>query len=301
MLTIVDTHTEKECARQIRDIEETNEQDNWLKMVLHFKRGNIFDDILKTPDMAKSKINQIVTLHNEIVMRLEKGINEQTEAVLYAFEDKDLMLLINARAQTAPHDFIHGLKKELQQKHDGLLDIQLMPLNQSDINLVHDSKAHKIAAQEWHMYETLVDTTRCQTISKIRNRREKPVVLVVEDDEFVGYQINEYLKDTAGVIFVKTAEEAIQYYVDMAPDCVLLDVHLPGRNGFDALHCIRKVDPEANIFILTGDLVSANAQKAFQMGALNFMEKPLYRDQLVSAVKEAPLYRKATAANGGNA
>lgn len=298
MVKLINQQAPQAYADHLREIDDNHlthnlEQAHWFKLRVIFKKDGLFEEMTRSPLIAKRRVTEIIKLHDDIIERLTLILGDAEDAFLYAYDDKSIGLLVHMAPHTDLYQELFRFSSALDDSCREYLRAKITPITDQEAKQKLDQEKMEIASKEWAMYETLIDTTKRRTISPVREHREKPVVLVVEDDLFTGKQIGKYLEDTAGVIHVTTAEEAIKNYVDMAPDCVLLDIHLPGRSGFDALHCIRRIDNEANIILLTGDTVSNNARKAFDMGALNFIEKPLAKNYLVSAVCDTPLYRRA--------
>lgn len=72
-----------------------------------------------------------------------------------------------------------------------------------------------------------------------------------------------------------------------APDCVLLDVHMPGKSGLDVLSELKAHDFPAPVFIISGQGDIPMAVGAIKQGAFDFIEKPFDADTVVERVGEA--------------
>jgi DNA-binding response OmpR family regulator len=86
-----------------------------------------------------------------------------------------------------------------------------------------------------------------------------------------------------------TGEDAVTMARQFKPDCVVLDVNLPGISGFDVCRILR--DDPANqritIVILTGDPASSEKVMAFSLDADDYVVKPFSPRDLVSRVTAA--------------
>jgi two-component system, LuxR family, response regulator FixJ len=71
------------------------------------------------------------------------------------------------------------------------------------------------------------------------------------------------------------------------PDCIILDVHMPGRSGLDILKELRNQHSEVPLFIISGQGDIPMAVDAIKNGALDFIEKPFNAETLVARVREA--------------
>ncbi|MGA8635533.1 MAG: response regulator, partial [Candidatus Dormiibacterota bacterium] len=106
----------------------------------------------------------------------------------------------------------------------------------------------------------------------------------------VGFEIRE----------AATGEDAVTMARHFGPDCLVLDVNLPGISGFDVCRIMR--DDPANygmtIVILTGDVAPSEKIMAFSLGADDYMVKPFSPRDLVSRVTSAIRRRGELIASG---
>jgi len=71
------------------------------------------------------------------------------------------------------------------------------------------------------------------------------------------------------------------------PDCIILDVHMPGRSGLDILKELHNQHYAVPLFIISGQGDIPMAVDAIKNGALDFIEKPFNGETLVTRVREA--------------
>jgi YesN/AraC family two-component response regulator len=74
-------------------------------------------------------------------------------------------------------------------------------------------------------------------------------------------------------------------YRQQRPDGVLLDVAMPGFDGFSTLQALREVDPGARVAMLTSHHEYTVVQKAVEMGVVDYVAKPFQRERLLAAVE----------------
>ncbi|MBL0935431.1 MAG: response regulator transcription factor [Rhizobiaceae bacterium] len=72
-----------------------------------------------------------------------------------------------------------------------------------------------------------------------------------------------------------------------APDCVILDVHMPGRSGLDILRVLDKSRFPAPVIVITGQGDIPMAVQAVRSGAVDFLQKPFDVDRLLERVRQA--------------
>lgn len=88
------------------------------------------------------------------------------------------------------------------------------------------------------------------------------------------------------------ADVAYQHYKDFQPDVVIMDLHLPGAGGLDAVRRIREWDRQARILIFTMHLGAGFALKAFEAGAMGYLTKTSEPGELMKAVTAVALGRR---------
>lgn len=112
-------------------------------------------------------------------------------------------------------------------------------------------------------------------------------IAVVDDDESVckalkrllgsaGYHASTF---TRGAEFLRSVETR-------RPDCVVLDVHMPGMTGLDVLARLKDSGSEVPVIIITAYDDRETHQKALQAGAL-FLRKPFNDQALLDAIHDA--------------
>ncbi len=100
-------------------------------------------------------------------------------------------------------------------------------------------------------------------------------ILIIDDEESVRTSLALLLKDMYHVDTATNAEEALALaHREPHPDAVLLDVLLPGGDGFSLLKQIKELDPKISVIMLTGAGSVRGAVQAMQYGAMNYLNKP---------------------------
>ena len=113
-------------------------------------------------------------------------------------------------------------------------------------------------------------------------------VLVVDDNQFMRKRISKVLVDQGyEVVEAEDGDEAIEVYQSSKPDATLMDVVMPSKDGIEALTGIRQADPAAIVIMLTALNQQETVVKAIQLGAKDFLTKPVVPDQLMAALQKA--------------
>lgn len=114
------------------------------------------------------------------------------------------------------------------------------------------------------------------------------LVLVIDDDRSLRHMLTQSLQAIElQVASAATAEEGLTLVSELRPDVVLLDIMLPGRSGLDVLRDIQAVDRRLPVIFVTADSGSSTAIEAMQLGAYDYVSKPLDLPQLNRLVQAA--------------
>src|SRR5271165_6453689 len=109
--------------------------------------------------------------------------------------------------------------------------------------------------------------------------------LIVEDSRLARAELRRLLDNHTEVEVVgeaANADEAELFIPDLRPDLLLLDIQMPGRNGFELLEALDSVP-----LVIFTTAYSEFAVKAFEMNALDYLVKPVQEDRLAKALQKA--------------
>lgn len=112
-------------------------------------------------------------------------------------------------------------------------------------------------------------------------------VYIVDDEESLAKGIALGLPREYQTCSFTSAENALEAMKKGAPDLVLLDIGLPGMDGVEALEEIKKNYPEVVVIMITAFEDIKTVIAAMQLGAYDYVVKPIQMDTLEVAVKNA--------------
>lgn len=113
-------------------------------------------------------------------------------------------------------------------------------------------------------------------------------VYVVDDDPALRRTIARMLAELqTPIVEFDSAEALLAGYSERASGSILLDMQLPGLSGLDLLERITKLKPANPVIMLSGFGDIPSAVSAVKMGALDFIQKPFRKEQLVELVSRA--------------
>jgi len=113
-------------------------------------------------------------------------------------------------------------------------------------------------------------------------------LLVVDDDSLICWGLE---KEFSGMgittRIVENGADALSELRRQPYDTVFLDIRLPDSNGLDLLPEIKKISPDVPIVIMSGMASEANRKRAFESGAVKFLEKPFDLSEAHAILKDA--------------
>jgi two-component system invasion response regulator UvrY len=113
-------------------------------------------------------------------------------------------------------------------------------------------------------------------------------ILIVDDQELVRTGLRHILEkhDAIGQIAeVSTGEEAVQLCREFKPDCILLDVSLPGLSAFEVTSKLKRIRPAVGIVILAVHAKSPYPTRLMDAGASGYLTKDCGSPELIKAVE----------------
>lgn len=121
-------------------------------------------------------------------------------------------------------------------------------------------------------------------------------VLIVDDHPLLRDGLGALLATQTDMHLLGEAadgEEAVQRYLQLRPDVVLMDLQLPRVDGVDAIIQIRQHDPRARIIVLTTYRGDVRAVRALQAGASAYLLKDMLRHELIDTIRSVADGRRA--------
>jgi CheY-like chemotaxis protein len=115
------------------------------------------------------------------------------------------------------------------------------------------------------------------------------LILVVEDNERNLKLVRDVLQfEGYDVMEARTAEEGVTLATERLPDLVLMDVQLPGMDGVEALHQLRRSSETASIPVVAVTALAMKDDRARLLGAgfTGYLEKPISVRALGGQVRE---------------
>jgi DNA-binding NtrC family response regulator len=113
--------------------------------------------------------------------------------------------------------------------------------------------------------------------------------LVVDDEEdFLETLVNRLGKRSIDTTGVRSGEEAVELMKKKLFDVVILDIKMPGGiDGIEALREIKKIQPLAEVILLTGHASVETSIEGMKLGAFDYLLKPIKLEELLTKMAQA--------------
>lgn len=114
-------------------------------------------------------------------------------------------------------------------------------------------------------------------------------VLVVDDEQdFLETLVNRLVKRNMDAAGVRSGEEALALMKKKLFDVIVLDVKMPGgMDGIEALREMKKIQPLAEVIMLTGHASLETSIEGMKVGAYDYLLKPIKLEELLTKMAQA--------------
>ena len=122
----------------------------------------------------------------------------------------------------------------------------------------------------------------------------RPLLLVIDDNEDIRLMINELMKDNYQIIGARNGKEGISLAAKYVPDVIICDVMMPGIDGMETCKAIKKEISTSHIPVLMLTACSLDEQRVegYESGADGYMSKPFNSEVLKARVASLIANRK---------
>jgi DNA-binding response OmpR family regulator len=113
------------------------------------------------------------------------------------------------------------------------------------------------------------------------------ILLVDDEEEFVTTLAERLELRGLQARAALNGEAALQMIEADTPEIVILDIMMPGMGGFEVLRRIKAQHPQLPVILLTGRGSTKEGIKGMQLGAFDYLMKPLNIEELIKKMQEA--------------
>ena len=117
-------------------------------------------------------------------------------------------------------------------------------------------------------------------------------IAVVDDETSVGRALARLLRVHGyAVDLFEEGWSLLRAHEARPYDCILLDLHMPGLNGFDVLEALHARESSVPVIVITAHDEPGTEDRARALGAVAYLRKPVGCDSLLAAIKAADDYQ----------
>lgn len=111
-------------------------------------------------------------------------------------------------------------------------------------------------------------------------------ILLIEDQ----VELCQILKDTLAiygfdVTYALNGEDGFNIFTTLEPKLVIIDIMMPGSDGFSAVKQIREINKDVPLIMLTAKPLTEDLVKAFDLGCNDFIRKPFIMEELIARIR----------------
>ena len=114
----------------------------------------------------------------------------------------------------------------------------------------------------------------------------KGVILVAEDNESNFDLLNVILRKEYCLVRAENGEEAVRLYKECKPDLILMDIKMPGMDGWEATRLIREISADIIIFAVSAYSYESDRIKSLEAVCNEFITKPIDIHLLKTLIKK---------------
>jgi DNA-binding NtrC family response regulator len=111
-------------------------------------------------------------------------------------------------------------------------------------------------------------------------------ILIADDSKLLRKKLRDELEKLGcEVVEASNGKEAISIVLEQEPDGIILDIVMPEVGGIEALQTFREISPTVPVVMLSSAGTPQKLMQTLKMGAIDFIQKPYTKEQIVHAVE----------------
>jgi CheY-like chemotaxis protein len=238
---------------------------------------------------GRGKLNKYVQLLNSFIEnypKLEDNINTALEAKDYVSLAKYLLtardIMENIHADELARDCIKHI--------NGLGDIKHEILEAYIVYLLKSLSELSIDIQMALLKNPNTEQNQLSDKKPLNNNEDpqkEKTILAVDDTAFFLTMLKTILQDVnCRFFYVTSGDDALRFLKRHSPDLFLLDIDMPEMDGYELAVKIREIGQKAPIIFMTGNSKKENVVKAIEVGAADFIVKPIKKEEVISKISK---------------
>ena len=232
---------------------------------------NLLGNAVKYTDVGEVLL--IVSVANEMLRFeiIDTGIGISEEEMKLIFEEFRQLNSSRSKRRTGT-----GLGLAISKKLADILGVSLTV--QSEL---HKGSTFAFSVPFRQIELLSSDLSGKVNVQTLLKNRKNPI-LVIDDEEKVRYTVGQYLLSIGyEVIFAEDGEKGLQMAVDNQPFAIILDILLPGLDGWGVLKELKQIPQTKDIPVILISIV-VNKNYGYSLGAFEYLVKPISSERLLT-------------------
>jgi len=117
--------------------------------------------------------------------------------------------------------------------------------------------------------------------------KDSKILLVDDETEFVSTLAERLNLRGFDVNVATDGESAIQIVEESQPNLIILDLKMPGLGGLEVLKQVKEINPDIKVILLTGHGSTKEGIEGMNLGASDYLMKPINIEELIPKMQEA--------------
>ncbi len=269
--------TKKEAEQQIKKLDEEHAQ--WLAQYCGiYEAFNPADYDLIIP-MNTESVEEACDL---ILQNLEEDIFRPTQTSTQAVQDFTLLAKVEVALAKKGHDVTVYTTEGNVRIAIGSDASRLSRLEKELTAIVE-----KIPGVESIKIGVDGDLSKHEVYRKYDKNKPSRILLVDDEQEFVRTLSERLALRDMGSAVVHDGESALRLISQDEPDMMVLDLKMPGQSGIEVLKKVKQSHPAIEVIILTGHGTEEDKKQCMELGAFDYLHKPVDIKKLSEVIKRA--------------
>ena len=213
----------------------------------------------------------------------EAGISVSDTGIGIRAEDQAVIFEEFRQVEGKPGEATEGtglglaITKRLVEQQGGKISLQSEPGKGSNFTFTLPTGSQKA--------ESAASTSTAGSKTVVANGREKPLILIVDDEVPARELLSSYLEAEYRTAIADSGAEAVKKAQQLCPDAITLDILMPGGNGFETLVALRNNPETGHIPIIVVSILDQK-QVGFALGAADYLIKPIRKPVLLETIRK---------------